>query len=99
VIVYRSLLSCHLLPTFGDTPIAKVTPSLVRTWHAALLAEKLGSGTAAYRLLRAVVSTAVHDGLLPRSPCGLDFDAARCSLFDGEMWTSCVRWFAWSEDR
>ncbi len=69
VIVYRSLLECHLSPTFGDTPIAKVSPSLVRTWHAALVAEKAGSAPAAYRLLRAVFSSAVHDGLLLRSPC------------------------------
>ena len=32
VIVYRSLLACHLLPAFGHLPIAEVTPAQVGGW-------------------------------------------------------------------
>ena len=43
VIVYQSLLKCHLIPAFGKLPIASVSPTQVRTWYAGLVAEKPGS--------------------------------------------------------
>ena len=69
VIVYRSLLNRHLIPTFGHLPIADIAPSQVRTWNARLLAEKPGTAPGAYRLLRTIFNSAVHDELLVRSPC------------------------------
>jgi len=68
-IVYRSLLDRHLIPVFGHLPIADIAPSQVRTWHARLLAEKPGTAPSAYRLLRAIFNSAIHDELLVRSPC------------------------------
>lgn len=38
--LYRSVLDRHLLPSFGATPMARVTPSSVSRWHSALVAEK-----------------------------------------------------------
>ena len=67
--LYHSLLDVHLLPTFGATPIAKVTPSAVGTWYSALVAQKPGVAPSAYRLLRAIFSSAVRDEHLLRSPC------------------------------
>ncbi len=67
--VYRSLLDTHLMSTFGRTPIAKVSPSRVRTWYVSLTAEKPATAAAAYRLLRAIFATAVRDEKLLRSPC------------------------------
>ncbi len=32
--LYESLLRRHLLPEFGSLPVGKITPSLVRSWHA-----------------------------------------------------------------
>lgn len=62
---YRHSLSAWVLPMLGDTPVDRVTPSLVRRWHAHV------SGTAgstavrqAYAVLRAVLNTAVADELL-----------------------------------
>ncbi|HUC37961.1 MAG TPA: site-specific integrase [Acidimicrobiales bacterium] len=69
VIVYRSLLDVHLLPTFGSTPIAKVQPSSVSTWYSALVSKRPGTAPAAYRLLRAIFASAVRDEKLLRSPC------------------------------
>jgi integrase len=69
VMQYESLLKCHLIPVFGRAAIADVTPSQVRTWHAALSAAKPGAARTAYRLLRAIFSTAVHDERLLRNPC------------------------------
>jgi integrase len=67
--LYRSLLDRHLIPIFGTTPISRVTPSRVRTWHAALVAEWPGAAASAYRLLRAIFASAVHDEVIVRSPC------------------------------
>ncbi len=69
VIVYQSLLDQHLIPAFGPLPISDVAPSQVRTWYARLVSEKPGAARSAYRLLRAVFNTAVHDEILLRSPC------------------------------
>lgn len=69
--VYRSLLDRHLIPAFGHLSIGRLTPSHVRTWHAELVAKQPGVTPAAYRLLRAIFNTAVHDELLVRSPCRL----------------------------
>jgi integrase len=69
VLVYQSQLKCHLLPAFGHMPIAEISPSQVRTWYAKLVSEKPGTAPAAYRLLRAIFNSAVHDELLVRSPC------------------------------
>jgi integrase len=67
---YQQLLDDHVLPMLGDSPIASITPQLVRTWHAKL--GKLGQPTMrahAYGLLRTIMGTAVSDGLIPTNPC------------------------------
>ena len=69
MLVYRSLLKCHLIPAFGHLRIAEVSPSQIRTWHARLVSDKPGAAPAAYRLLRAIFNSAVHDELLIKSPC------------------------------
>jgi integrase len=71
VLVYRSLLKCHLLPVFGHLAIAEVSPSAIRTWRARLVSEKPGAAPAAYRLLRAIFNSAVNDELFVKSPCRL----------------------------
>lgn len=70
--LYEGLLKNHVLPVLGDMEMAKITPSVVRTWHAKLTqAESPGQVTIAksYRLLRSVFATAVEDELLVRNPC------------------------------
>ena len=72
--LYDSLLRRHLLPDLGDLQLARITTARVRSWRD----KKLGAGQVgpvtvakAYRLLRAVLNTAVEDGLLSRNPCVL----------------------------
>lgn len=67
---YESLLRRHLLPTFADMSLRAITPEVVRTWHAGVAATA-GSDAAAksYRLLRAILNTAVDDDRLTRNPC------------------------------
>lgn len=42
---------------------------MVRTWNAQLAKTKPGAAVSAYRLLRAILNTAVDDDVIPRNPC------------------------------
>jgi integrase len=67
---YEGLLRRNLLPTFDVVPLRKISPEAVRTWFAELT-ERAGQDAAAksYRLLRAVLNTAVQDDRIGRNPC------------------------------
>jgi integrase len=68
--LYDWLLEKYLLPELGKTPIAKITPSMVRTWHTRLLVTAPPTPTRqSYSLLRAMLNTAVRDEILVRNPC------------------------------
>jgi integrase len=69
---YRWLLRKHIAPRLGDVPIGKLSTAMIREWRASLLAGGVSVSVAAkaYRLLRAVLMTAVdEDKILPRNPC------------------------------
>jgi integrase len=69
--LYEGELRLHILPTLGGVPLARLTTAQVRSWHSDLLADGPGASTTAkcYRLLRAILSTAVEDGLIAGNPC------------------------------
>ena len=64
---YEGLLRRNLKPAFGQTKLRQITPERVRTWHAKLTSSA-GADQAAksYRLLRAIMTTAVSDSLIAR---------------------------------
>ena len=66
---YRALLRRHLGPTFGATKLRQITPERVRQWHAETAASSRDQAAKGYRLLRAILNTAVADGLIGRNPC------------------------------
>lgn len=69
---YRWLLAEHIEPYLGDVPIGKLSTQTIRQWRAGLLARGVSATMAAkaYRILRAVLMTAVEeDKILPRNPC------------------------------
>src|SRR4051812_44400357 len=67
---YRHSLRAWIAPALGDVPVGRITPAVVRTWHAQVSASTGPTATRqAYALLRAILSTAVEDGALPRNPC------------------------------
>ncbi|MEV6133055.1 hypothetical protein AB0M05_40755, partial [Streptomyces violaceusniger] len=68
--LYRRLLRLHLLPTFQVWDLDEITPPRIRTWRAERL-EAVGETTVAksYRLLKAILETAVEDELIRRNPC------------------------------
>ena len=69
--LYRGLLRLHIVPSMGAMDIRDVTPPDVRSWRRRLLDNGVGESTVAkaYRLLRAVLNTAVDDETIRRNPC------------------------------
>jgi integrase len=66
------MLRNHILPPLGQTELNRLTPSVVRRWHSDLArAERLAVSTVAkcYRLLHAILETAVADELIVKNPC------------------------------
>ncbi len=63
--LYESELRLHILPSLGRLELGRLNTSIVRAWHTDLLAHGPGPSTVAkcYRLLRAILGTAVEDGL------------------------------------
>ena len=68
---YAVTIRLYLKPTFGGGTVADITPSRVRSWRAKLLAAGMGepSVVKAYQVLRAILNTAMDDGLIQRNPC------------------------------
>ena len=72
--LYEGELRLHILPVLGDLELARITPARVRDWHAGILkAGTPGKTTVAkcYRLLHAILNTAVTDELISRNPCAI----------------------------
>jgi integrase len=70
--LYDGLLRLHILPDLAAIELRRLAPARIRTWHSSLLeGPRPGASTAAksYRLLRAILNTAVEDELLTRNPC------------------------------
>jgi integrase len=70
---YKNTLRLHISPTLGNVELGELSPTVVRRWHADLLGAGVGRPTVAraYRLLRAMLNTAVQDGLIIKNPCAL----------------------------
>jgi len=69
--LYRWLYRRYIAPTMADRLLSDITPGVVRSWHADLLTDGVARTMVAkaYRLLRAVLNTAVDDELIHRNPC------------------------------
>jgi integrase len=81
--LYQDLFNRHITPTIGTLPVGKISPAIVRDWHTKLGKElaskrpqKAGAPKAgaarvrqSYALLKAILNTAVNDGLIGKNPC------------------------------
>ncbi|NJP99366.1 tyrosine-type recombinase/integrase [Streptomyces zingiberis] len=69
--LYRRLLRLHILPAFEGRDLDEITPPRVRSWRTERLATTGAATTVAkaYRLLKAIMETAVDDELIRRNPC------------------------------
>ncbi|MDA0568063.1 site-specific integrase [Streptomonospora sp. S1-112] len=71
---YEVLIRLHLDPEFGDMLLKDIKESHVRKWRAERLkdATKRGQVPKAYRLMRAIMNTAVRDKLIRENPCNIE---------------------------
>jgi len=70
--LYNWLLAKHITPHLGGVPIGKLSTPMIGKWRAGLLANGVSVSMVAkaYRLLRAIMTTAVEeDKILARNPC------------------------------
>ncbi|MEU6824076.1 tyrosine-type recombinase/integrase [Streptomyces atriruber] len=69
--LYKHLLRLHILPTLGAYDLDEVTAPRVREWRTERLRTTGAKTTTAkaYRLLKAIMETAVDDELISRNPC------------------------------
>ncbi|MFH9246134.1 tyrosine-type recombinase/integrase [Streptomyces lydicus] len=69
--LYRRLLRLHILPTFEGLDLDEITAPRIRTWRTERLSTTGAATTVAksYRLLKAILETAVDDELIRRNPC------------------------------
>lgn len=69
--LYHRLLRLHILPAFEGLDLDQITPPRVRSWRSERLDTTGAETTVAksYRLLKAILETAVEDELIRRNPC------------------------------
>jgi len=69
--LYRWLFGKHISPHLGQVMLGDLDAARVRRWRAQLLESGVSPTMTAkaYRLLRAILMTAVDDGTLARNPC------------------------------
>jgi site-specific recombinase XerD len=69
--LYRYLLRAHIVPTLGDKSLSDIKDAHVRRWRKNLLDSGTSEVTVAkaYRLLKAIMGTAVDDQVIKRNPC------------------------------
>ncbi|MFH8479811.1 tyrosine-type recombinase/integrase [Streptomyces sp. NPDC018055] len=69
--LYHRLLRLHILPAFEGLGLDQITAPRVRSWRSERL-DTTGADTTvakSYRLLKAILETAVEDELIRRNPC------------------------------
>jgi Phage integrase SAM-like domain len=69
--LYEGLVRIHLVHGLGSFAVADITAPRIRHWRKNLLDSGVGPVTVAkaYRLLKAIMNTAVDDRLIRRNPC------------------------------
>ena len=69
--LYQYVLARHLQPFFGNRAVADIREANVRRWRGELLDSGASPATVAkaYRLMKAIMNTAVDDGIVQRNPC------------------------------
>jgi integrase len=66
---YQKLLDRLILPALGPYPMQKLTPAVVREWHARTAIDTPTMRAHAYMLLKAICAGAVADDLIVANPC------------------------------
>jgi integrase len=69
--LYRSLMRNHITPWLGHVAVGDLTPPAIRRWRKSLRdgGASVGTMAKAYRLLHAILNTAVEDVSIRTNPC------------------------------
>jgi integrase len=70
-IQYETLFGEHIKPVLGHLSLNRISVEAVKGWHAKTLVGKPAYRAQAYNLLKSIMSSAVHDGLLQSNPCNI----------------------------
>lgn len=64
--VYRYVLARHIEPTFGNRAVVSIRETHIRRWRSDLLDSGVSAASVAksYRLFKAIMTTAVDDGIV-----------------------------------
>jgi integrase len=84
---YRSALTRHLIPAFGQTPIDEITTEKVRIWFASYGDRTPTARAHAYAVLKAIMGQAIDDELVVRTPCRIKSGARTRVKRDPEVLT------------
>jgi integrase len=91
--LYRYLLRSHIAAHFENVGVNEIKEPQVRRWRKKLLDSEVSEVTTAkaYRLLKAILNTAVDDGMIRRNPCrikgaGQEESAERPTLTIAEVY-------------
>jgi Phage integrase, N-terminal SAM-like domain len=70
--VYQYMLAAHRQPFFGNRAVADIREAHVRRWRGELLDSGVSPASVAkaYRLIKAIMSTAVDDGIVSGTRAG-----------------------------
>jgi integrase len=76
-LLYAGTLRRQILPAFGSTPLAQITPDQVRVWYSRTLRTgKLATGQRqrdmSYSLLRTIMNSAVRQNAITENPCQVE---------------------------
>jgi integrase len=66
---YQRYWRTRIVPELGDVPLNRISPEMVRRWYAAQDPTKATIRANTYALLKAVMATAVDEGLVEANPC------------------------------
>ncbi|MGH9070326.1 MAG: tyrosine-type recombinase/integrase [Acidimicrobiales bacterium] len=66
---YAQLLRLHILPRLGSAHVGSLAPSTIRAWYLELFEAHPVTADDAYRVLRAILNTAVADQCVAVNPC------------------------------
>ncbi|PSK88729.1 site-specific recombinase XerD [Murinocardiopsis flavida] len=71
---YEVLLRLHLYPTFANELLRDIREADVRRWRASRRKAKVSANmiAKAYRLMRAILNTAVRDKMIRENPCQIE---------------------------
>ena len=88
---YERHLRLHVRRQLGMRALADITSAHVRSWRAELLEAGVGKSTVAktYRILHAILATAVDDDLLRRNPCRIKGAGQEKTDERPRPWTRC----------